>query len=65
MHDIHIPADPENPEMPMIGPFRGFYDFYHEILQYIMMYHSNPCQTMMAIIFYRFSSFSSKVLKSP
>ena len=51
MHDIHIPADPENPEMPMIGPFRGFCDFYHEILQYIMMYHSNPCQTMMAIIF--------------
>ena len=39
--------------------------FYHEISQYIMMYHSNPCQTMMASIFYYFPSISSKVLKSP
>lgn len=51
--------------MPTMTPFRGFVHFYHEISQYIMMYHSNPCQTMMASIFCYFSSFSSKVLKSP
>ena len=65
MQDIHPCQIEEFPGMPTMTPFRGFVHFYHEISQYIMMYHSNPCQTMMASIFCYFSSISSKVLKSP
>ena len=64
MQDIHPRQIEEFPGMPTMTPFRGFIHFYHEISQYIMMYHSNPFQTMMASIFCYFS-FSSKVLKSP
>ena len=65
MQDIHPRQIEEFPGMPTMTPFRGFIHFYPEISQYIMMYHSNPFQTMMASIFCYFSSFSSKVLKSP
>lgn len=32
---------------------------------YILIYNANPCQSVMASVFFRFPRFSFKVLKSP
>ncbi len=51
--------------MPTMAPFRGFVHFYHEISQYIMMYHANPWQNRITMFLRLLSPFFFKVLKSP
>lgn len=65
IHFIHIRNSGANPGSAMVWALRGFAISSHELSQYILIYHSNPCQSMMAPIFYIFPLFSFKVLKSP
>lgn len=65
MQNIYWFQFPENPGGGIKWAFLRVLNFCHEISWQNMIYHSKVCQSMMAVIFFHFLSFSFKVLNFP